>query len=191
MYNSITSLTTMNINNTDNYQHIASHINAIWNNKDVQLLFNTIGQLSSKTFDNLSYFFNDINRILSIEYTLPSKDDINICLIHTPTIEPCEMTIKHDIFGWNIYDIGGLHDQQKKWVNYVNDIDGLVYFISLTHYKYKLFEDNIKHGNGNGNGSLLMFKTLICIDILLLYLNCHFQCFKISKLALFGGCLCI
>jgi len=96
-----------------------------------------------KTFhslDNTQHFISQIDRVCQPGYE-PSDDDCLRCRSATTGVQ--EMTITIEGHEFLIVDVGGQRSERRKWAHCFENVDAIIYLVSLSEYDQTLFEDGV------------------------------------------------
>jgi GTPase SAR1 family protein len=96
-----------------------------------------------KTFhnlDNTQHFLAQIDRIAQPSYE-PSDDDCLQCRSATTGVQ--EMTINIEGHDFLVVDVGGQRSERRKWAHCFENVDAIIYLVSLSEYDQTLFEDGV------------------------------------------------
>mmetsp|Transcript_21733 Transcript_21733/g.19167 ORF Transcript_21733/g.19167 Transcript_21733/m.19167 type:complete len:409 (+) Transcript_21733:91-1317(+) len=116
-------------------KEVANKIKIIWNNVDIKKAYDDRENLS--IVDSAAYFFNEIDRISSIDYQPTERD---ILLVRTPTAGI--VSAKFDINGntFHIYDAGGQKCERSKWIHCFDNVTAVIFIGSLSCFDQGLYE---------------------------------------------------
>jgi len=99
--------------------------------------------MKSKAFhnlDNTQHFLSQIDRIAQAGYE-PSDDDCLRCRSATTGVQEMNISIEgHDFL---IVDVGGQRSERRKWAHCFENVDAIIYLVSLSEYDQTLFEDGV------------------------------------------------
>lgn len=85
-----------------------------------------------------SYFFDNIQRVMDKGY-IPSNEDILQCRARTTGIQ--EVTFEVEGANFRMVDVGGQRSERRKWIHCFQNVTGVIFFVALSEYDQKLFED--------------------------------------------------
>jgi len=88
--------------------------------------------------DSAEYFLSNIDRIVMPDYT-PTIDDLLRCRAKTTGIQELQIEIQRNLF--IIVDVGGQRSERKKWIHCFQDVTAVLFFVALSEYDLKLYED--------------------------------------------------
>jgi GTPase SAR1 family protein len=88
--------------------------------------------------DSTHYFLSNIDRIVQPEY-IPSVEDLLRCRSKTTGIQELTLEIEQNRF--IIVDVGGQRSERKKWIHCFQDVTAVLFFVALSEYDLKLYED--------------------------------------------------
>jgi hypothetical protein len=103
--------------------------------------FKELSQQSSfHRLDNTQFFLNDIDRIADPGY-VPSNEDCIRCRNATTGVQ--EMVVGVEGNNFLIVDVGGQRSERRKWAHCFENVDSIIYLVSLSEYDQTLFEDGV------------------------------------------------
>ncbi|TFL06491.1 heterotrimeric G-protein alpha subunit, GPA2-like protein [Pterulicium gracile] len=118
--------------------------------------------------ENMSYFFDSLDRLFSPEY-VPIEQDIIHCRARTIGITETTFQLRdHEML---MVDVGGQKSERRKWIHCFQDVTSILFLVSLSGYDQCLVED--KDANQ-------MQDALTIWDSI-----CHSQWFKATSIILF------
>ena len=128
------------------YQHlqgikIPCNISTLWKDKGFKETYNRLKLLNTCQINNDSYFFDNINRISSENYT-PTFDDYLRIKHKTTRILEYDLPV-NEYWQIKITDVGGERCQRRKWLRCFTDIHAIIYVMSLADYDQTILEDDI------------------------------------------------
>ncbi|KAI9055774.1 hypothetical protein LZ554_000715 [Drepanopeziza brunnea f. sp. 'monogermtubi'] len=118
--------------------------------------------------DNLSYFFQDLDRFFSKEF-VPTDQDVLRARLRTTGIT--ETIFDLGTLQYRMFDVGGQRSERKKWIHCFENVNALMFLVAISGYDQCLAEDK----DGNQMQEALMLWESIA--------NSHW--FKNSSLILF------
>jgi len=90
--------------------------------------------------DNTSYFMSQIDRVALSDF-VPSDSDCLRCRSATTGVQEMSLVIEgHDFL---IVDVGGQRSERRKWAHCFENVDAIIYLVSLSEYDQTLFEDGV------------------------------------------------
>jgi len=89
--------------------------------------------------DSTHFFLSNIDRIAQADY-VPSVEDLLRCRSHTVGIQELTLEIEQNKF--IIVDVGGQRSERKKWIHSFQDVTAVLFFVALSEYDLKLYEDD-------------------------------------------------
>eukprot|EP00485_Elphidium_margaritaceum_P011667 CAMPEP_0202689840 /NCGR_PEP_ID=MMETSP1385-20130828/5026_1 /ASSEMBLY_ACC=CAM_ASM_000861 /TAXON_ID=933848 /ORGANISM="Elphidium margaritaceum" /LENGTH=385 /DNA_ID=CAMNT_0049345043 /DNA_START=29 /DNA_END=1186 /DNA_ORIENTATION=+ len=115
---------------------VAAQIKVLWQNESVKMAYDNRTNLS--IVDSSAYFFDELERIASIDYTPTEKD---ILLVRTPTtgIISAQFSIDGNVF--DIYDAGGQKCERSKWIHCFDNVTAVLFMASLSCFDQGLYEN--------------------------------------------------
>ncbi|KAJ3426998.1 guanine nucleotide-binding protein g(o) subunit alpha [Anaeramoeba flamelloides] len=117
---------------------IIEALTVLWNDPGIQKTL-TLKDLKFHIFDSVEYFFNNLKRISSQNYS-PTNEDILHCRVRTVGINQAEFNIKKTSF--ILIDVGGQRNERKKWIHCFENVTSVLFCSSLSGYCQTLIEDN-------------------------------------------------
>ncbi|KAG0652939.1 glycoprotein2 [Hyphodiscus hymeniophilus] len=119
-------------------------------------------------FDNLEYFFLDLERLFSKDF-IPTDQDVLRARLRTTGIT--ETNFDLGSLQYRMFDVGGQRSERKKWIHCFENVNALLFLVAISGYDQCLAEDK----DGNQMQEALMLWESIA--------NSHW--FKNSALILF------
>ncbi|KAI9767798.1 MAG: G-Protein alpha subunit [Geoglossum simile] len=104
--------------------------------------------------DNLSYFFQDIDRLFDRSY-VPNDQDILRCRLKTTGIT--ETVFELGFLTYRMFDVGGQRSERKKWIHCFENVNCLMFLVAISGYDQCLVED--KDGN-QMQEALMLFESI-------------------------------
>jgi len=115
---------------------IADSIRSLWKDPNVKEAVRRSREFQLN--DSAVYFFNSIDRISGPGY-MPNDQDILRSRVKTTGIT--EMTFKVGELTYNMFDVGGQQSERKKWIHCFENVNMLLFLVSLPEYDMTLYED--------------------------------------------------
>jgi len=87
--------------------------------------------------DGHKAFLDDIERIVSPSFK-PSMKDVLLARVKTTNV-----TVERYMIGktkFEMYDVGGQRSEQRKWIDYFNNVNGVIFVAALSEYDQSLRE---------------------------------------------------
>ncbi|KAK3722460.1 hypothetical protein LTR37_002452 [Vermiconidia calcicola] len=104
--------------------------------------------------DNLTYFFNDIERLFAKDY-LPTDQDILRARLRTTGIS--ETIFETGSLTYRMFDVGGQRSERKKWIHVFDNVQVVLFLVAISGYDHVLVEDR----NGNQmHEALMLFESI-------------------------------
>ncbi|OZJ02872.1 hypothetical protein BZG36_03799 [Bifiguratus adelaidae] len=128
-------------------------IKALWADSGVQEAFR-----HSNTFplnDNVSYFFDQLDRLFAENY-IPTDQDIIRCRVKTTGI--VETVFQLGPLTYRMFDVGGQRSERKKWIHCFENVTALLFVVAISGYDQCLVEDK----DANQMQEALMLYDSIC-----------------------------
>ena len=110
----------------------------IWTHEEVQQYLTEGGPVQMEI--NLTYFMGNLDRVASKEYW-PTQDDILRARQRTTGVHKFSFTIRNMKF--TIIDVGGQRNERRKWISHFDDVQAILFVVSLGEYDEKLLEDHV------------------------------------------------
>ncbi|KAJ7989842.1 hypothetical protein DPEC_G00308680 [Dallia pectoralis] len=88
--------------------------------------------------DSALYFFKNISRIIAPNY-VPVQGDVLWVRVRTCGIIETQFRVAHTVF--RMYDVGGQRTERKKWLNYFDRVQAVLFVVGLSGYDMTLMED--------------------------------------------------
>eukprot|EP01084_Bolivina_argentea_P011289 21102_1 len=118
---------------------ITAHIKLLWAQPSIKALFDETAKANLN--GTCAHFFDSMDRIASASFDPTHRDYL---LQRRPTVGIIEQWIaKTDYDGakFLIVDVGGQKNERKKWIHQFENVNAMVYVISLSAYDEPLYED--------------------------------------------------
>jgi guanine nucleotide-binding protein subunit alpha len=126
--------------------------NCLWADKGVQLTILKGNQYA--LHDNLSYFFQDIERLFAKDF-LPTDQDILRTRLRTTGIS--ETIFELGNLTYKMVDVGGQRSERKKWIHVFDNVQVVLFLVAISGYDHVLVEDR----NGNQmHEALMLFESI-------------------------------
>ena len=90
-------------------------------------------------FDNLAYFFNDIDRLFNKEF-VPTDQDVLRARLRTIGIT--ETYFDLGSLRYRMFDVGGQRSERKKWIHCFDQVTAVIFVAAISEYNQVLYEDN-------------------------------------------------
>ncbi|KAK5135884.1 hypothetical protein LTR08_004534 [Meristemomyces frigidus] len=88
--------------------------------------------------DNLTYYFNDIDRLFAKDY-LPTDQDILRARLRTTGIS--ETVFDTGNLTYRMFDVGGQRSERKKWIHVFDNVQVVLFLVAISGYDHVLVED--------------------------------------------------
>mmetsp|Transcript_8861 Transcript_8861/g.22286 ORF Transcript_8861/g.22286 Transcript_8861/m.22286 type:complete len:349 (-) Transcript_8861:92-1138(-) len=115
---------------------VAEQIKNIWADPGIQTIFKRGNEFS--LYDNTQFFMERIDEISDPEYTPP---DEHLLLARFMTVGVRESTFKAGKSFFRLVDVGGQRGERRKWAHCFQDVNCVLYCMSLSEYDQTLMED--------------------------------------------------
>ncbi|KAK4054967.1 guanine nucleotide-binding protein subunit alpha [Microbotryomycetes sp. JL221] len=109
----------------------------LWNNETTKQVVNQSNRFQLN--DSAAYFFDNIQRIGSIDY-VPSNQDILRTRIRTTGIIEEKFQLKNGMT-LAVFDVGGQRSERKKWIHCFENVQVIVFVAAINEYDQFLWED--------------------------------------------------
>jgi guanine nucleotide-binding protein G(i) subunit alpha len=131
---------------------VINGLRKMWADPGVQECFRSANlfQLSSST----EYFYNNFDRIFVKDY-VPNEQDILQVRIKTTGI--VESIFHVNNLTYKVFDFGGQRSERKKWLQYFDTVDALVFVAACSEYDQYLCEDDTVN---RLDESITLFSTM-------------------------------
>lgn len=116
---------------------LGSYIKSIYSDPAIKKTFDSY--TSFHLLDSTHYFLSSIDRIVQSDFT-PTIEDLLRCRSKTTGIQELTLEIEHNKF--IIVDVGGQRSERKKWIHCFQDVTAVLFFVALSEYDLKLYEDD-------------------------------------------------
>lgn len=117
---------------------IRNRIAEIWRDESIKVLCMTDGNYTFHLSDGARYFLDNLDRIIQKDY-MPNRQDILWARSKTTGID--EMTFVHKRWSFKVIDVGGQRSERRKWIHCFDNVNTLIYCVSIGDYNLKLRED--------------------------------------------------
>ncbi|MCJ1229975.1 guanine nucleotide-binding protein subunit alpha [Toensbergia leucococca] len=114
---------------------VAYAIKILWKDQGVRQCFQRSGEYQLN--DSAEYYFDSIRRIGQMDY-LPTDEDVLRSRVKTTGI--AETTFNYKNISYDVYDVGGVRSQRKKWIHF-KDMTVVIFVVDISAYDRLLFED--------------------------------------------------
>ncbi|KAJ6254298.1 guanine nucleotide-binding protein g(o) subunit alpha [Anaeramoeba flamelloides] len=112
-------------------------IKSLWSDSTIQEVFERRHEFGIP--DTANFFFDAIDRISEENYE-PTEEDILNCRI--PTTGVIHLTFEKKNNPWLVVDVGGQRSERRKWMDQFDDVNLLIYVVSLSEYNQNLYEED-------------------------------------------------
>lgn len=133
---------------------LAAVIAKVWAHPDVKKIF-TEHRAQFYIMDSAPYFFNNVERIGSPDYT-PNVADILRARIKTTGIY--ETRFQMGKLDCHMFDVGGQRSERRKWINCFDNVTLIIFCVALSEYDQVLLEESSQNRMAE---SLVLFDSII------------------------------
>lgn len=88
--------------------------------------------------DNAQYFLDSMDRIRAPDWTPTEKDMFNMRIRTTGVLE-ASFTFGGQKFA--VLDVGGQRNERRKWIRHFDNVDAVLFVVSIADFDMQLFED--------------------------------------------------
>ncbi len=137
----------------DRFPH--EYLNAfrdLWMDEAVQKMALRGGEYA--LFDNVFYFFADVDRLFDRNY-LPTDQDILNARLKTTGIS--EEVFDLSPMTFRVLDVGGQRSERRKWIHCFENVQALLFIAAISGYDQCLVED---HDSNQMRESLMLFESV-------------------------------
>mmetsp|Transcript_8725 Transcript_8725/g.21992 ORF Transcript_8725/g.21992 Transcript_8725/m.21992 type:complete len:359 (-) Transcript_8725:33-1109(-) len=145
---------------------IATAVTQLWADEGIRFIYNNSSAFQLN--DSSAYFFENIDRLAEPDYC-PSEQDVLRARARTTGISELLFTVGDVRF--RMVDVGGQRSERKKWIHCFQDVTGIIFFVAMSEYDLKLYEDDKVN---RMHESLMLFEEI-----------CNCQWFEDKALILF------
>ncbi|OQR87219.1 G-protein alpha subunit 1 [Achlya hypogyna] len=116
---------------------IGMKIKNLWNDPGIQAVWARRAEF--QIVESVKFYFQDIDRIMSDEYTATQQDMLYARVRTSGIVEE-----KYQIDGatFVMYDVGGQRNERKKWIHCFEDVTSVIFVAALSEYDQSLYEDS-------------------------------------------------
>ncbi|TGZ81564.1 guanine nucleotide binding protein, alpha subunit [Ascodesmis nigricans] len=126
---------------------------SLWRDSGVQKVVERGNEFA--LHDNLFYFFRDLDRLFTPDYT-PSDQDILRSRLKTTGIT--ETVFDLGTLTYRMFDVGGQRSERKKWIHCFENVTALLFLVAISGYDQCLVED--KDAN-QMQEALMLFESIV------------------------------
>ena len=130
---------------------------SVLSDPQIQKFYETI---QSSIQDTAPYFFKDAKKYLRPDF-IPSNDDI--LQTRVSTLQATDNVVSADNKTFHFIDVGGQHHFRKQWSAFFDNVNAIVFVVSLSSYNQNLEENTNKN---RMTDAMELFET-ICNDPIL------------------------
>lgn len=134
------------------HDQAAKDIKFLWTDPGIQATFLRKSELQLN--DSAEYYFNEIDRIGSLDY-VPTEQDVLRSRVKTTGI--VETEFEYEKFKFRMFDVGGQRNERKKWIHCFQNCTAVIFVTSLSEYDLKCYEDETTN---RMKESMLLFEEI-------------------------------
>lgn len=116
---------------------LVDHIKKLWKDKGIQKAYAHRSEF--QLYDSAKYFFDEIDRIADSGY-LPTTEDVLRVRVKTTGISEIEFKLGETNF--LVVDVGGQRNERRKWIHCFDNVNAILFLVSLSEYDLVCFEDS-------------------------------------------------
>ncbi|KAG5941332.1 G protein alpha subunit [Claviceps monticola] len=105
--------------------------------------------------DSAEYFFQEVMRIVAVDY-LPSEMDV--LRARTKTTGIYETRFQMGQLSIHMFDVGGQRSERKKWIHCFENVTSIIFCVALSEYDQVLLEESSQNRMME---SLLLFDSVV------------------------------
>ena len=122
---------------------LKTDLERLWSDKGIQSVLQRSNEF--QIHDSVPYFFKNLDRIVKTDF-IPSDQDLLYVRAKTTGINETQFDVKDSTSKhstrFKMVDVGGQRSERKKWIHCFQDVTALIFFVSLSEYDQKLYEDD-------------------------------------------------
>lgn len=88
--------------------------------------------------DSATYYFDNMHRFCDPEFESTEEDFL---MARARTTGVNAVTLKVPPKQWEVIDVGGQRSERKKWINFFDNVDAILFVVNLAGYAKVCFED--------------------------------------------------
>ncbi|ORY36848.1 guanine nucleotide binding protein, alpha subunit [Rhizoclosmatium globosum] len=112
-------------------------IKEIWNDPGIQYCYTRANEF--QLMDSCAYVMQHIDRISSADFVPTNEDVLNARIM---TVGVHESNFKVGGMMLTIYDVGGQRSERKKWAQYFDDTQAILFLVAVSAYDQSCMEDD-------------------------------------------------
>ena len=143
----------LNENDDDLDEDIAEKILRVWEDPGAKEIYRKIH--SCNLSDHTAFFLDSAERIAQPDY-IPTDEDVIKSRIRTIGVNEIKLNINDKKI--KLVDVGGQQCERAKWKNVFNNVNAIIFVISLADFDQTMFEDQDERRTTD---SLQLFKQTI------------------------------
>lgn len=121
---------------TEITQDMQKEMAQLWDDEGIKEAFKKSNRFQLS--DSTEYYYLAFERIMSSDY-IPTEQDILRSRAKTTGIIETEFDV--DQLHFKLVDVGGQRSERKKWIHCFSEVTAVVFFVALSEYDLKLYED--------------------------------------------------
>ncbi|KAF8320311.1 G-protein alpha subunit, partial [Clavulina sp. PMI_390] len=104
--------------------------------------------------DSATYYFGQVRRMSAKDY---SPSDVDILRSRVKTTGINEISFKYDDHTYKVFDVGGQRSERRKWIHCFENLNAVVFMVSMSEYDQVLREDETVN---RMQESLILFDSI-------------------------------
>jgi GTPase SAR1 family protein len=121
-------------------EKLIDDINKLWQDSGVQEAYRRRNEF--QCIENVRYYFDNFSRISASDY-VPNHDDILMTRVKTVGAIMKDIPL-NDAHSTNLklIDVGGQRNERRKWNNFFEGVEVVIYLVAASEYNQLLYEDD-------------------------------------------------
>ena len=144
-------------NDDDLDPDVAEKISLVWNDPGAKTIYKKIH--SCFLSDHSDFFLDSAQRIAAEDY-VPTDEDVIKSRIRTIGVNEIKLKINDKKI--KLVDVGGQQCERAKWKNVFNNVNAIIFVVSLADFDQTMFEDQNERRTTD---SIQLFKQTISNDL--------------------------
>lgn len=108
--------------------------------------------------DAAQYYFDNAIRLADAEFE-PNEEDCLMARVRTTGMAKSEF--EYQKFRFTVVDVGGQKSERRKWINFFDNVNSVIFVVSLIEYNQVMFEDPSKN---RMRDSMELFESIISLS---------------------------